>query len=229
MTIQKITIFLIAIFLGVSAHPRDAHAEKSCGEPITDSRDGQVYPTVLIGNQCWMAKNLNTGQMVSDFQQKDNSLIEKSCYDNNPQNCDQYGGLYIWDEMMQWSKGDQPRGICPTGWRLPSRDDWQELSAWLGVEDAGQKLKVTHNQSPAWDGSNESGFFAIPAGVGHRSYFGRQGHWAIYWSSTEVDNDYAWFAQLDNYWYTAPPKYKILYIGDHFLKENGFSVRCIRE
>jgi len=228
MISKKVSILLFSMLLSVNAQLQETRSGLPCGEPVTDTRDGQIYSTILIGDQCWMAKNLNIGQIVSDFGQTDNGIIEKTCYGNNARNCHQYGGLYTWHEAMNWSTEDGHQGICPAGWRLPSRKDWKELVSHLGVDDAGQQMKVSRNNDPAWDGTNESGFSAIPGGVGHRSYFGRQGDWAVFWSSTEVDDDYAWFAQLDNYWYTAPPKYKILYIGDHFLKENGFSVRCIR-
>jgi uncharacterized protein (TIGR02145 family) len=93
---------------------------------------------------------------------------------------------------------------------------------------ASQKMKVTKNHDPPWDGNNKSRFSAIPSGVGYKNNFGRLGHWAVYWSSDEFNDKYAWFAQLDNFWYTFPPKYKKLYLGNHFLKENGFSVRCLK-
>jgi len=197
-----------------------------CGNSFTDSRDGKIYNTVLIGGQCWMSENLDAGKVVYDFQQQDNGIIEKTCYDNDPANCNAYGGLYTWHEATQWNQSDQ--GICPDGWRLPSKEDWQTLVSELGIEDAGQRMKVTGDYTPAWDGDNSSGFTAIPAGVGYENNFGRIAKWAVFWSSTPEDEDYAWFAQLDNYWYQAPPKYKILFIGDHFVKENGFSVRCVK-
>jgi len=200
----------------------------SCGDLMTDPRDGQTYPTIKIGQQCWMAKNLNVGEMVPDFRQANNGVIEKTCYGNDPANCEVYGGLYTWQQAMDWNIGEGVQGICPPGWRLPSRADWDQLRRFLGYVDAGQQMKVDETNDPAWDGNNSSGFAALPAGVGHDSHFGRQGHWAIFWTSTEVDEDYAWFAQLDRLWYPAPEKYRVLYLGDHFLKQNGFTVRCLK-
>jgi uncharacterized protein (TIGR02145 family) len=219
-----ITVFIIAL----GALAQDNSYEFNCGDVITDARDGQIYSTVLIGDQCWMAANLNTGRIVPDFKQEDNGLIEKTCYDNNPQNCARYGGLYTWHEAMNWTTEGGSQGICPAGWRLPSKADWEELVEFLGPEDAGQHLKVTRDHTPSWDGTNSSGFTALPAGVGYEGYFGRIEKWGLFWSSSQVDENYAWFAQLDNHWYPAPPKYKKLYIGDHFVKENGFSVRCLK-
>lgn len=196
-----------------------------CGDPIVDSRDQQEYGTVLIGTQCWMAENLNFGQMVPDMNQQKNNTVEKSCYENNSENCAIYGGLYTWDEMMN---GEEESDICPDGWHIPSLKEWEELNNYLGEKDAGQKMKATKNDPVSWDGNNSSGFTAIPAGVAYENYFGRINQWAIFWTSTGENEEYAWFAQLDNFWYPEPPKYKKLYLGNYYLKKNGFSVRCIK-
>jgi uncharacterized protein (TIGR02145 family) len=224
---KSLMLAFVTFALIINANTHNPTDSFQCGDPITDPRDGKIYSTVLIGNQCWMAENLNVGIMVSDFAQQDNKIIEKTCYDNDPANCQVYGGLYNWHEAMNWEIENQ--GICPVGWHLPSREDWQQLVSELGTEDAGQHMKVSKEHSPSWDGTNSSGFSALPAGVGHESHFGRIGKWGLFWSSTEADENFAWFAQLDNFWNPAPPKYKILYIGNYFLKENGFSVRCVRE
>lgn len=221
-------VHLLLILIFGNLHAQAPAESFSCGGDLLDARDGQTYPTIKIGQQCWMAANLNVGSMVTDFQQADNGIIEKTCYANDPENCDLYGGLYIWHQAMDWQAGEGAQGICPPGWRLPSRTDWDQLRRFLGYVDAGQQMKVEATHDPAWDGNNASGFTALPAGVGHESYFGRKGHWSVYWSSTEAGNTHAWFAQLDRFWYPAPEKYKILYLGDHFLKSNGFSVRCVR-
>ncbi|MBE0641338.1 MAG: hypothetical protein IH599_04835, partial [Bacteroidales bacterium] len=79
----------------------------ACGQNFLDHRDGQVYPTVTIGTQCWMAANLNIGIMVNSISngtshsdQSNNGIIEKYCYNNDPAYCDTFGGLYDWNEMM---------------------------------------------------------------------------------------------------------------------------------
>ena len=174
---------------------------------FVDPRDGLQYKTVQIGDQIWMAENLNYGGN------------EKVCYDHDPGNCSIYGGLYTWETAAT---------VCPEGWRLPSREDWTELSEFLGVREAGQKLKAAMGDVPAWDGTNESGFSAIPAGAGNGEEFQRMGDWALFWSSSEFSDQRAWFAQLDGYWYPAPPKYRNLYVGWYYLKSNQFSVRCIK-
>lgn len=178
------------------------------GEPLVDPRDGQHYKTIEIGNQVWMAQNLDFG---SD---------EKACYEHDPAHCNTYGGLYTWEAATS---------ICPDGWHLPSKEEWEELSAYLGKEDAGQKLKSSKEDLIPWDGTNESGFSALPAGAGNGEGFHRMGDWALFWSSSEYSSDRAWFAQLDGFWYQSPPRYRNLYVGWYYLKSNQFSVRCIKD
>jgi uncharacterized protein (TIGR02145 family) len=194
-------------------------------QQFIDERDGKLYKTVQIGRQCWMAENLNVGEEVDNFSQRNNKITEKTCYDNDSINCRIYGGLYTWDEAMAYDP-TAPTGVCPSGWHIPEIKEWEELSSFLGEELAGEKMKVTENYSPSWDGTNKSGFTAYPSGCGHDSVFSRQGHWAVYWSSTETDSQYASFVLLDRYW--APGKYKNLITGDYYLKSSGFSVRCLK-
>ncbi len=105
------------------------------GADLTDSRDGKVYKTAQIGDQLWMAENLNVGVMVSDaVGQTDNGVIEKYSYDNNESNSDVYGGLYFWDEMMQYTE-TSTQGVCPDGWHVSTDEDWQELEMFLGMAD----------------------------------------------------------------------------------------------
>ncbi len=175
---------------------------------FTDPRDGQQYPAVIIGEQCWMAKNLNYADAI------------RSCYGDELKNCDQYGGLYTWEAAQE---------VCPAGWHIPSTEEWEALTSFLGIKEAGQKLKSTPEDSIPWDGTNETGFSALPAGAGNGEGFHRKGNWALFWSSTEYNDQRAWFTQLDGFWYEQPPKYKNLYMGWYYLKSNLFSVRCIKD
>lgn len=177
-------------------------------EPLTDSRDGQVYPTVRIGEQVWMARNLSF----------DNGSL--TCYDQDPENCARYGALYTWEEAHEG---------CPAGWHLPAKSEWETLSEYLGRAGAGQKLKAAPHDPLPWDGNNETGFSALPAGAGNGEGFHRMDAWALFWSSTEYNDERAWFSQLDGFWYQAPPKYTKLYVGNYYLKTNQFSVRCIKD
>ncbi len=154
----------------------------ACGDTLIDSRDGKSYTTVQIGNQCWMAENLNIGTIVNGSNnQTDNGTIEKYCYGNNTSNCDTYGGLYQWSEMMQYVTTASTQGICPTGWHLPTDDEWKTIEIQLGMTqteadgigwrgtDEGSKMA---GNEPLWPNGNldqnanfgTSGLRILPAG-----------------------------------------------------------------
>ncbi len=173
-------------------------------DEMTDERDNQTYKTIQIGTQTWMAENLNY--------ETDNSW----CYDNDPGNCNTYGRLYDWDTA---------RKACPDGWHLPSDAEWTTLTDFLGgINVAGGKMKSTSNlwDAPNTDATNESGWSGLPGGYRHYvagfSLLGRYGSW---WSSSEGNAGHAWSLTLGYY-------YGLVYRND-FVKEFGFSVRCLRD
>ncbi|MBX2977035.1 MAG: hypothetical protein KF721_12945 [Ignavibacteriaceae bacterium] len=125
---------------------------------------GKTYNTVQIGSQCWLKENLNVGKMIhgSGFQQN-NGIIEKFCFDEDSLNCDTYGGLYIWREAMQYSTVEGAQGICPTGWHIPTKTDFDILK--INYSN-GNSLKEVGQGSGAGAGTNTSGFSALMGGVG---------------------------------------------------------------
>jgi len=143
-----------------------------CGDTI--NYEGQVYNTVQIGTQCWMVENLNVGTMIPGSQnQTNNSQIEKYCYLNTISYCNEYGGLYLWDELMNYSPSSNSvpsgvQGICPEGWHLPSNPEWDILNADLGgTSISGGKLKevgTQHWSEPNTGATNESGFTGVGGG-----------------------------------------------------------------
>jgi uncharacterized protein (TIGR02145 family) len=194
-----------------------------CGEPII--YDGKTYNTVKIGDQCWFQENLNVGTRINGSQkQTNNNVIEKHCYNDEDINCEFYGALYQWDEMMKFSTSTQ--GICPTGWHIPSKGDWLILTDYLGGNSiAGGKIKeigLNNWATPNYGATNSSGFTAL--GTGKHSSIGFDGImlFAYMWSSTTDISDpkYSWSATP----YSAGEE---LYIGLG-LKENSFSVRCVK-
>jgi uncharacterized protein (TIGR02145 family) len=129
-----------------------------CGDTITDT-DGQKYPTVCIGEQVWMAKNLN----YADF---------GVCYDNVPANCETYGRHYTFSDLTNNETSDANpsgvRGLCPEGWHVPSKAEVQELLDFLG---GGSFIPAPKLCAPGlWTGSgaaqitNSSGFSLLPGG-----------------------------------------------------------------
>ena len=200
-----------------------------CGNPMTDTRDGKTYNTVLIDTQCWFAQNLNIGtKVLGSANQTNNSIIEKYCYNDDENYCNTYGGLYQWDEAMQYSTTPGVKGICPTGWHLPTDVEWTTLTTFLGGEDvAGGKLKeagTTHWNSPNTGAINSSGFTALPGGIWtSNGCLGYPTLYAFFWSSSQYDATYAWGRYL-GFNYEAMGRYT----GDPYgYKTNSISTRCL--
>jgi len=196
---------------------------------FTDSRDGKSYRTVRIGNQTWMAENLNYNASGS------------VCYDNNSNNCDFYGRLYNWATAMGLSsscnsstcagqvQSSNHRGICPEGWHVPSDDEWETLVKYVDPNatgswdnNAGRKLKARGGWEDGGNGTDEYGFSALPGGGGNSDgsfyYAGRLGGW---WSATERDASSAW------------PR-RMVYYREHvdrssYNKSYLFSLRCSQD
>ncbi len=203
-----------------------------CGNPIIDVRDGQSYNTVLIGAQCWLSENLNLGTMIQGTtEMSDNSIVEKYCYNNNSANCDVYGGLYQWHEIMQYINTPGVQGLCPAYLHLPTDAEWTTLTTFLGGESiAGGKMKTTGTieagtglwYAPNTSATNSSGFTALPGG--RRFYDGNLvnlGIGAFFWSSTEDGTGAAWYrAQYNSNASVERFNYSKVY---------GFSVRCIMD
>ena len=191
------------------------------------------FPTVLIGTQCWMAKNLNIGTKINviDYQ-TNNVIIEKYCYGNLESGCDVYGGLYQWDEAMNYSASSnsnpsQRQGICSFGWHLPSNQEWDQLTTFLGEEPvAGGPLKETgfsHWISPNAGATNSTGFTGLPGGNSQPggALFYHSTEYEYFWSTTESTASYAWRPSLcfDMAEYSKYPDLKIY----------SFSVRCVKD
>ena len=196
-----------------------------CGDTINYS--GQIYNTVLIGSLCWMKENLNVGTMIPGSQnQINNSQIEKYCYNNDPVLCTEYGGLYQWDEMMQYITTQGTQGICPNGWHIPTDAEWTTLTTLLGgITVAGGKMKeegFLHWTPPNTGATNESNFTGLPGGRYNTvEVFEGVGEGAYMWSSTESSSTQAWCRLLE-YYHTqvvVSPSHKI----------EGYSVRCLKD
>jgi uncharacterized protein (TIGR02145 family) len=182
-----------------------------------DSRDGKKYKTVKIGNQIWMAENLNYEAYGS------------VCYDNNLENCSKYGRLYDWEVALK---------ACPKDWHLPSNKEWDELYRYANGDNnekspyesdtsgaklaAGKKLKAKSGWNDRGNGTNEFGFAALPGGDGSSlGYFGDAGSYGRWWSTSErnVYEAYCRGINYDNkfaYWVNSS-------------KSIFYSVRCLQD
>ena len=208
-------------------------ADENC---MKDSRDGQTYKTVSIGMQTWMAENLNYAYIEVPYNSGYNTSDSTSwCVDNNLSNCTKYGRLYTWaaamDSVVTWATNGKGcgydkkcsptypvRGVCPEGWHLPTRAEWDVLFTAVGCSwTACENLK----SSSDWNGTDTYAFSALPAG--DRDYGGNynnMGNNANFWSSSE---------------YSSGSAYIVFFYNDDFgalltygLKGRAFSVRCVK-
>ena len=207
--------------------PVDHTGEKG----TVEDADGNVYKTIGIGSQVWMAENLKTSRYSNgdsigtttpatldindDFTHK-----YQWAYDGDESNVDIYGRLYTWDAVTD------SRNLCPTGWHVLSNEDWSVHVIYLGNPDViGGQLKETgtaHWQSPNTGATNETGFTALPGGGrdgGGRFY--RLGGGGFWWSSTGSPTDLVSYRAINH----DSSNVFIYYIDNHY----GFSVRCLKD
>lgn len=187
------------------------------------SNAGGTLSHVLVNNQVWAGANLNVGTMVPvGTAQTNNGTIEKYCYNNDEANCDTYGGLYQWDEAMQYSTTQGAQGICPSGWRIPTDDDWKTLEMSLGMTQA-------QADATGWRGTDQgtqlnpggsSGLNIPLAGYrGTDGSFRSLGSNAFVWSSSESGSS-AWRRVLNSGFATVNRSTS--------SKAYGSSVRCLQ-
>ncbi len=202
-------------------------AEGPVSITVTDA-DGNKYPTMKIGQQIWMAKNLNV------------DVPGSMCYDNKPENCEKYGRLYTWEAAMN---------ACPGGWHLPGKEETELFKETVMVRvdqivtqkklnaeplERGEDKWVNHLRDVSWKGGlNTFGFSALPAGllkspiraIDGITRFGYLGSIFRFWTSTVVttaaqeDTGSAFYLEFSNH-STGISVTK---------KDYAFSVRCLRD
>jgi len=185
----------------------------------TFSYDGKIYHSVQIGSQCWLKENLSVGKQIGGIQYAtNNGIIEKYCYNNDPANCNTYGGLYRWDEAMQYTTIEGTRGICPMGWHIPTEAEFQRLINTVGGDD--DALKAVGQAT----GTNTSGFSGLLTGEsyyqGGNNYTGL-GDYTRFSSSTVSGRYTAYYMYLD-YGTVGVQSLSRLDAG-------GNSIRCIKD
>ena len=195
---------------------------------VTDF-EGNIYRTVTIGTQVWMAENLratrfNDGtpiRLVTDDAEWSRLTTPAYCWYNNDsiKYGIAYGALYNW-----YATGTGK--LCPAGWTVPTDADWTTLTNYLGgARIAGGKLKsigTTQWRNPNLGATNESGFYALPAGTryGHGA-FNEVGNYTIWWTATQYDAQTAWFRSASSY--------DAIIARNYDNKVDGFSVRCVKK
>lgn len=219
----------LLIALATYTTSKDNKIEPKSQGRVTDV-DGNVYTTVTIGTQTWMVENLKTtkyrnGNSIGTTTPASLKTSAKAvpkyqwAYNNSESYVATYGRLYT------WYAATDSRGICPTGWHLPSDAEWEMLTTFLGGTGiAGGKLKemgTSHWKSPNKGATNSSGFRALPGGYcfsGRFRYIGYYGYW---WSSTESNTFSAWDRSMD---YDGSLVYR-----NYNYETSGLSVRCVRD
>ncbi len=215
---------------------------------VTDI-DGNQYGTLLIGEQCWMAKNLRTtkfadGTSIPLGSETSSTTAYRYYPNNSSSNVATYGYLYNWPAAMHGASSSSTnpsnvQGVCPTGWHLPSDAEWTQLTDYLSSQSeyqcGGSTTKIAKSlaSTTGWNSSsdncavgntpannNSTGFGALPAGNYYGSYYGF-GYCAYFWSATEYSSSYVY--NRDLYYYNAG-------VGRNYdSKVSGTSVRCIRD
>jgi len=203
--------------------------------------DGNVYKTVKIGEQVWMAENLKVTHYrngepipnVTGYTEWANLTSGAYCYyDNNPSYAEVYGALYNWYTV------NDNRNIAPAGWHAPTDEEWKQLEIFLGMSQAdveksctsrgtneGNKLKecgFTHWDSANASATNESGFTALPGG--NREWHGGYnnfGYHAFFWCSTTTIVEYSW----NRYLFSGYPNI----VRQTRPNQTDFSVRLLRD
>lgn len=202
---------------------------------LTDARDGKTYKTVKIGDQVWMAKNLNFNSNFLPEGAAD-SVYNSFCLGDDDANCEKLGRLYLWSAAMdsaaiysedgagcgyyvECEAKEVVRGICPEGWHFPNNAEWKKLFEAAGGENfAARELKATTGWSQ--NGKDTYGFGVIPSGrrSGYGSY--EDENTAYFWVPDVQDKSSA---------YVWSFTYAMFMMDDHFFEDNSFAVRCVKD
>jgi uncharacterized protein (TIGR02145 family) len=202
---------------------------------VTDN-DGNVYPTILIGNQWWMAENLRTtlyanGDLIPNVVSSaawDGLSTGAWCSVNNQLNNDELLG-----KLYNWYTTSDPRNVCPTGWHVPSDEEWNELIVFLdpqwNPQTFGESSSTASGKLKSIEGwtavnavaTNQSGFSGLPSGCRfEQDFFFGIGTAAFWWSSTEAFSNNAWYRRVVSF-------------NDYLTRSTevfngGFSIRCVK-
>ncbi len=189
-------------------------------DQFIDVRDGQIYSTVTIGSQTWMAQNLNY------------KVDSSWCYDKADSNCVKYGRLYQWTAAMAldtvyshrfWQGADSARhqGVCPAGWHIPTDTEWSTLINAVGTDSARIRLSSTDGWYKNSNGTNDYGFGALPSGYRYGAGFFFKGYCSYFWSASEYS------AANVRYRYFS---YEFANtVRTNYYKVLSFPVRCLKD
>ena len=233
-------VLAMALTFSCSSDDDGGGNENGGGDGGSVAYEGQTYKTVKIGTQTWFAENLNYDVAGSKCYGEDGEVynehgnIELSNAEVQA-NCDKYGRLYDWPMAMalpsscnenSCSSQIQPKhkGICPSGWHVPSNDDWDVLINQVGGDEtAGKHLKSRSGWEPysGIENLDTYGFSALPGGWDSDGSFYRVGNGGIWWSASEINSHVAYGWRMDYNYDSANWVYSDKYSLD--------SVRCLQD
>jgi uncharacterized protein (TIGR02145 family) len=221
-----------------------------CGGASTVTFDGHTYALVGIGTQCWFKENLRSDNYrngdaipgnLTDSQWTSTSSGAQTVYGEGTSavydgSSDEVANLAIYGRLYNWYAVNDARGLCPVGFHVPSDSEWMTLEMALGMTsgqangtgyrgtDQGTQLKASSSDSPPWNGTNSSGFSALPGGIryngnGYLFYLGDRGHW---WSSSPSGSS-AWYRYLHS------GVSEVIRSDYNYNVRAGLSVRCVRD
>ena len=210
-----------------------------CPGTPTVEYEGHIYNTIQIFSQCWLKENLNVGTKINGTHwMGNNGVKEKYCYGNSEDSCAKYGGLYMWNEAMQYSSIQGAQGLCPAGWHMPSDEEWKILEGsvdsfyeigddyWDAYQsrgfDAGKNLKSSSGWVNAGNGVDMFGFTALAGGDrGPEGLFYLAGYKGFFWSSTQRE-DY------DKIYRNLSETHDVVQ-RNHISLLLGLSIRCLKD
>ncbi len=199
--------------------------------------EGQYYHTIQIFSQCWMKENLNVGTWINSSQpQTNNNIIEKYCMADMQYGCDVFGGIYFWNEMMEYTNTSGGKGICPDGWHIPEDIEWQILegavdslygigndvwnyNGWRGI-NAGGNLKQKGNtwwMLPNTGATDAFGFCTLPAG-----YYVQNEFWGPEYKT------YLWSSHYPTHYFRNMDFDKAFIARGSGGNDSAISVRCVK-
>jgi uncharacterized protein (TIGR02145 family) len=204
---------------------------------------GYDYATVQIGEQCWFAENLRNEHYANGDTIPANLALgewwsttsgavavngeNEFCYNYSPDgdSCDSDWSLNEYGRLYNWFAVDDARGLCLTGWHVPTDDEWTVMTDFFGGSSvAGNQMKTNYGWYASGNGTNSSEFAGLPGGSRSSDGFWTAGMGGVWWSSTliedPIEND-AWCRGL-NYNYPSVGR-------DNLDQRSGFSVRCVRD
>ena len=223
----------------LSVFGTDCPTNFTCGDPI--NYHGYDYATVQIGEQCWFAENLRsenyengdsipTNLTDSEWENASTGAVatfgegESSCFESSIDGdaCEEEWSLNEYGRLYNWFAVDDPRGLCPNGWHVPSNEEWTTMTDDLGgASEVGGELRSSYGWPENGNGSNLSGFSGLPGGYRYWSgSFSDAGNFGSWWSSTPAGSS-AWFR------YLLPASTQVY--GPAWDKRYGYSVRCLKD